>query len=79
MFPSGRIYSRVARRQSPNHSRDASGQSGLSSRASDRSSRTIGKSSQMTGQSSRATDKASETVLDDEPESMNEYVNEARL
>ena len=79
LFPSGTTYSRVARRQSPNHSRDAPGQSGRSSRASDRSSQSTGKSSQTTDQSSRtagqssgATDKANETVLDDKFESMNE-------
>ena len=79
LFPSGTTYSRVAKRQSPNHSRDAPGQSGRSSRASDRSSQSTGKSSQTTDQSSRAagqssgaTDKANETVLDDRFESMNE-------
>ena len=79
LFPSGTTYSRVAKRQSPNHSRDAPGQSGRSSRASDRSSQSTGKSSQTTDQSSRtagqssgATDKANETVLDDKFESMNE-------
>ena len=38
LFPSGTIYSRVARRQSPNHSRDASGQS---SGATDKASETV--------------------------------------
>ena len=79
LFPSGTTYSRVAKRQSPNHSRDAPGQSGQSSQASDQSSRSTGKSSQTTDQSSRttgqssgATDKANETVKDDKLESMSD-------